>query len=483
LISSQPHEYPRDLLEVIKMNFKEAEEPTLAYAKSMLMLAGLAALSTAGCASYTPQPLPTKTDLHQSVSAIQVEPALLPFRSLVLHPFNPSDGLDIDEVAMLAVANNPQLRQARDDLGISRAQSFAAGLLPDPQLGITSDHPTNGTTGNTNAFNLNLNYDVSALLLRSSRVGSATAAEQQINLDLLWQEWQVVSQSRLLYTRLIAQQHLLSKLQASRGLLAKIYLHSQQALADGNITRDFASANLAALQNVERQINDLERSRLQNHASLCNLLGIAPGASLHLVGEPAPVEIDGATVHSGLEQRLDQRPDMRALQAGYRSQEEKFRGAILAQFPALNVGITRARDTSGLYTRGFGVSLSLPIFNANRGNIAIEKATRQKLFDEYQHRLNSAYGEIDIALANLTLLQDQLQRNQQGVAEFRTVAGNAETAYRAGNLAAPDYVRLQTALLDKQTESINLQESLMEQQIALETLLGPDLPKRNGSKQ
>jgi len=128
------------------------------------------------------------------------------------------------------------------------------------------------------------------------------------------------------------------------------------------------------------------------------------------------------------------------------------------------------------------VSLSLPIFNANRGNIAIEKATRKKLFDEYQDRLNSAYSEIDIALANLSLLQDQLQRTQLGVAEFSIVARNAEAAYRAGNLAATDYVRLKTALLDKQTESLNLQEALMEQQIALETLLGPDLPEQNGSK-
>jgi outer membrane protein TolC len=446
------------------------------------IFAGLIAFGLAGCASYDPQPLPTGINLPQTISTIPVEPAQLPFRRLSTHPFNPADGLDIDEVAMLAVANNPQLRQARDGLGIARAQSFAAGLLPDPQLGITSDHPTNGTTGNTNGFNLNLSYDVSALLLRSSRVGSATAAEQQINLDMLWQEWQVVSQARLLFTRLTTQQHLLPKLQDARNLLAERYQRSQQALAQGNITRDFASADLAALQIVERQINDLERSQLQNRASLDDLLGVAPGATLDLVGEPEPAAIDTAAVRANLVQRLALRPDLRALQAGYHSQEEKFRGSVLAQFPALNVGITRARDTSGLYTRGFGVSLSLPIFNANRGNIAIEKATRQKLYDEYQRRLNSAYSEIDTALANMTLLQDQLQRTRLGLAEFGTVARNAESAYRVGNLTAPDYVRLQTALLDKQTESLNLQEALMEQQIALETLLGPDLPKINGSK-
>lgn len=440
-------------------------------------------LSLAACASYAPKPLPEQVNLPRSASAIAVDPARLPFRSLSTHVFDPADGLDMDEVAMLAVANNPQLRQARDALGIARAQSFAAGLLPDPQLGISSDHPTNGTAGNTNAFNLNPSYDINALLRRSSRKNAAMAQEQQVNLELLWQEWQVVSQARLLFSRLTAQDSLMRKLQAARTLLAERYRRSQQALAAGNVTLNVASADLVALQGIERRINELERSRLKNSASLNRVLGLAADARLRLVGEPKAAAIDAAAVRAGLERRLAQRPDLQALQAGYRSQEEKFRGAVLAQFPALNIGLSRARDTSGIYTVGFGLTLSLPIFNRNRGNIAIEDATRKKLYDEYQNRLNAAYGEVAIALENLPLLHSQLRRTRNGVLELETVAKRAEAALRAGNLAAPDYVRLQTALLDKQIEAINLQEALMEQEIALQTLLGPDLPVRNRSSQ
>ena len=443
----------------------------------------LPALALAACATYTPRPLPERVDLPRSAAAISIDPASLPFRNLSTHIFDPANGLDIDEVAMLAVANNPQLKEMRDELGIARAQSFAAGLLPDPQLGASFDHPTNGTTGNSNGFSLNPSYDVSALLLRSSRVGAAGANLRRVNLELLWQEWQVVSQARLLFTRLRAQQALLWQARAADQLLAERYRRSRRALAAGNVTLDLASADLAALQQVERRSNELERSRLQDRAALDRLLGLAAGAPLDLVGEPTPAVIDAAGVRADLEQRLKQRPDLQALRAGYRSQEEKFRGAILAQFPALNIGLTRARDTSGLYTVGFGLSLSLPIFNANRGNIAIEKATRRKLYDEYQDRLNSAYGEVAIALENLPLLQDQLQRSRRGVIELETVAQRARAAYRAGNMSAPDYVRLQTALLDKRSEAIELQEALTEQRIALETLLGPELPGQNRSKQ
>ena len=128
---------------------------------------------------------------------------------------------------------------------------------------------------------------------------------------------------------------------------------------------------------------------------------------------------------------------------------------------------------------GFGVSLSLPIFNRNRGNVAIARVSRKKLFDEYQVRLNSATSEIAVALENLPLLQAQLRQAQQGLVQLQPVVARATTAFQSGNLAVADYVRLQTAWLDKQTEVINLTEALREQRIALETLLGPDLPERS----
>ena len=48
---------------------------------------------------------------------------------------------------MLAVANNPDLRVARDDAGVARAQAFAAGLLPDPQISLSADHPAGNVAG------------------------------------------------------------------------------------------------------------------------------------------------------------------------------------------------------------------------------------------------------------------------------------------------------------------------------------------------
>lgn len=443
------------------------------------LLLSLFVASLAGCATYQPLPLQTRQKFPDEVPHLIVHSARMPLPELASHRFDPSDGLDMTEVAMLAVANNPQLKVARDEAGIAQAQSFAAGLLPDPQLSLTRDFPINGTDGNTSAFNLGLSYDVSALLTRSAAKNSAQAAQRQTDLNLLWQEWQVVGQARLLFARSLGQQQLLAVLQKEQALLFSRSQRIQQALAQGNLTLDAANTDLAALQTLDTTINDLSRQISGNQHDLNALLGLAPDMQIQLVGgaQLPPIDEDGLKLD--MEKIGKRRPDLLALEAGYESQEQRFRQAVLGQFPALNIGLSRARDTSGLYTQGFGISISLPIFNRNRGNIAIEQATRQRLHDEYQMRINSAATDIARILEDQKLLEKQLQNVERGVDALAHAAENAQSAFDAGNIDMLAYTNLRTAWLAKQAEAIALKQTLLEQRVALLTLIGGELPVWN----
>ena len=432
-----------------------------------------AAALLAGCATYSPRPLPANAGLAPSAGAVAVDHARLPFADLATHRYDPSDGFDIDELAMLAVANNPDLRAARSALDVARAQSFQAGLLPDPQLALTADFPTNGTSGNTSALGINPTYDIGALLASSSRKAAATIAERRVNRELLWKEWQVVGRARLLYVRIVFRERLAATLGASREVLAAQLARSRAALAAGDLTLDRSAADAVALQALERRIDDLARKRAADRAALDALLGLEPGAPVRLAGIPPAAAIDGAAVMRDLDTRLAGRPDIAALRAGYRSQEAKFRAAVLGQFPSLNVGLTHARDTSGLYSLGFGLTMSLPIFDGNRGNVAIERATREKLREEYRARLASARSESATAFDNLRLLDAQIAGGRAALSDLATIASQAKTAYRQGDLAAAQYVQLQSARLEQEARNIELEEARMEQRIALESLLGP----------
>ena len=344
--------------------------------------------------------------------------------------------------------------------------------MPDPQLALTRDVPTNGGPGNTSAFSAGLSYDVNALLTRSARSAAASASARQVNLELLWQEWQVVGRARLLFVRNVEQQRLLEVLMPNRKTI-RIPLPGRKGRAGpGQHDARRGSADLAALQDAERQLNELERQVRRNRIELARLLGLAPDAELKLVGGAALAPLDPAQVRASLTQLGQRRPDLLALQAGYQSQEERFRAAVLAQFPALNVGLTRARDTSNLYTQGVGITLSLPIFNGNRGNIAIERATRQQLHDEYRLRLDDATAEVSALLGDQALLTEQLAGVKSALAALEQTSSSAAAALQDGNLSELAFANVRSALLAKRVEEITLEQRMLEQRIAILTLAG-----------
>lgn len=402
----------------------------------------------------------------------------MPTPELARHAFDPSDGLDMTEVAMLAVVNNPELRVVRDEAKVAEAQAFAAGILPNPQLSFSEDFPIQNDPALTTAYALGLSYDVTALVTRGATISAAKAESRKSDLTLLWQEWQVVSQARKLFIDSRQQQRILALLNEQREHFARRYDAMRRALDQGNATIDAVGPQLTALQDVQRQIHDVERQTVQTQHQLNALLGLAPDAQYELTGQPELAPVDADEIRAAMADLPRRRPDLLALEAGYEAQDQRYRQAILAQFPALTLGLQRARDTSDINTRGFTVSLSLPLFNRNQGNIAIEKATRQRLYDEYRARLQTTYSDVDRLLTGYRLLEHQLRETGAGIDELEQAAGHARAAYQAGLIDTLNYTNLESSLIAKKLEALNLELIMLEEQLALQTLIGSGLTER-----
>jgi outer membrane protein TolC len=430
----------------------------------------------AGCTWYHREPLAprdTSTTLA-SLSRVQIDPATMPLPELAGHRFDPSDGLDVEDIAMLAVANNPDLKLARDDLGIARAQAFSAGLLPDPQLAVSSDYP--GMEGATRAFNYGLTMDVLAILTRGPNKQSADATVAKTDLGLLWQEWQVVAQAKQLFIKALFQEDTLPLLAKQRDLSRTRYERMADAQRDGNLTEETLTAALTSYSDARKLYTDAERATEQTHHDLNLLLGLSPEVQLKLVGEPEDAPLDENAVHDAVVALPRRRPDLLALQAGYEAQEQKYRAAIMSQFPSLTVGFDRQRDTSNVYTSGFQISLSLPIFNRNRGNIAIEQSTRQRLRDEYQNRLNQAFADVAHLRADDTILSRQLEQTEAALPGTEYAASNASKAFAEHNLTLGAYTDAMLAALNKRVDIATLREARAEQRVGLQALLGSAIP-------
>lgn len=426
------------------------------------MLASLAlAIALSSCQSYQPLALDPKPRLMASPAELEGAPAGV--------------RLSVEDTARLAVENNPDLRAARTDRGLAQAELLQAGLLPNPQFtgsyGVLVKGPAS-----FDAWSAGLTQDIKALVTLSATRRSAGYAAQQVDANLLWQEWQVVGKARLLAVDLIEGEAQIRLLEETRSLFAQRYERTRRALQQGNADLTMVAPDLTALSDIQRQIADADRLRATRRHDLNALLGLAPDVVLPLADRVDLPPVDAAAARRMLEDLALRRPDLIALQLGYRAQEERLRGAILAQFPALVLGGTYATDPSHIFTAGPSVTLELPIFNRNQGNIAIARATRQKLHEEFAARLTAASGEISGMLAQQQLLQTQLEEARRQLATARRIADRAEAAFRSGNLDERGYIDLTMTRIAKQQQIIAIEQLLFEQRVALATVLGAGMP-------
>ncbi|HLI19236.1 MAG TPA: TolC family protein [Rhodanobacteraceae bacterium] len=444
----------------------------------------LATALLGGCATFHPLPLDNGRGVSR-VADLKVPASAMPTPALRAYTFDPANGLDVTEVAMLAVANDPQLRVQRDKAGVAQAQAYAAGLLPDPSVSYEHDRPTSNQPGTTDSYTASLSYDLGNLITRSARVKSARAGAQQVDLDLLWSEWQTIAEARTLFDQVYFQRKLIARLEAERAALAPVQSAITRALHAGDLTYDSASAGLNAASDVGNQLADAQRQLNLAEHDLHDLLGLDASVPLHLVGGPFTVEPNGDEVQRALADMTQRRPDLLALQAGYRAQNQTLRAAILAQFPALTVGFVRARDNSNISSAGFSVSLSLPLFDGNRGNIAIERATRQQLHDEYSARLLTDRNDVQRLLADLESDRTQLAALRLHAAQLAQAREVAKTNYAAGRLDWPTYLAIRANSLAADSTLLALEQNSHENAIALDALVGnwPDASLANNDQQ
>lgn len=355
-------------------------------------------------------------------------------------------------MVILAVVNNPMLKSARLNAGVATAELISAGLLPDPQLSVGFDHPTSGPPPLFNAYNLGLSENLKALVTRSAAKAQARAHAHEVNLQILWQEWQVAQKARELFIDARAQSQLQRVFTQARQLNAQHYRRDQTVLKRGNITLATVSADLIGLLDANTRLRQLQRQKNDTRHALNLLLGLKPGVQLRLLRGSDPIPLSRAQFESAVAALAHRRADLLALRAGYQSQEQALRKAILGQFPALTVGLTRGSDTDGVHTIGIGVSLSLPIFNRNRGAIAVQRTTRTALYQAYQARLDQALSESHRVWRATRIMAGQLKALQARLAELEQTTTTAEHSFKQGYLDAGTYISLRSSLLAKRAE-------------------------------
>lgn len=429
-------------------------------------------LGLSGCAGPSRLDLPERDGLAPTLAALKHDGAVL------------QTPLTLDAVAILVVQNNPDLRAVRAQAGVARAQLLQAGILPNPSV-TGAILPLAAGIGDTTAWNAGLTEDVRALILLRSRRQAARATAQQVDAQILWQEWQTIGRAWLLAVQIAEGDRARRLLDQSLGLYARRDRASEQAMLQGNATLSAVAPDRAALQGAKAQARDLARLQQQRRHELAALMGLMPDAPLPLADATSLPPEEPAAIEAMLPSLARRRPDLVALQLGYRAENARLRGALLARFPNLVFGVTGGSDNSNVRNVGPQVTLELPIFDRNQGGIAIETATRQQLNAEYAARLASSVGQVRAMLSEQAFQQQQIRALKRELVQAQADAVSAANALSAGNLDERSAVDMIATRFSKEVELVAIEQSIAEQQVAIAALLGlgmrpVSLPGSNG---
>jgi outer membrane protein TolC len=421
----------------------------------------------AACAAYHPQPLgPVASAPDPALSALA---ATIDRPYLTPQPVDLAAPLTPNALAVIAVLENPDLKALRTRAAVVEAQAFAARLLPDPSVALGADKLLAGPDM-SNALSGQIGFDLSMLRSRAAQRAKDRALTAQVRADIAWAEWQTACNARLQGARVAALAAQLPLAQTSAAATQKLYDEAARAATRGDIaaatldSRRLAALDAAAvLRGVER---DLAAARLE----LNRMLGLPPETVLRLASPETPLAPPPAATLAAL--ALDRRLDLVALRKGYDAAEADVRLAIIQQFPNLSLTLNGARDTSDNRTVGGQIGFTLPLWNRNRGAIAVSSATRAQLRAEYDARLIQTRADIAAAVSAIGISARQRDELDAQIPALRRNAALAAQAAARGDLARAVAETSEQTLRDRTLAALQLQQAVAEQAIALELLTG-----------
>lgn len=432
-----------------------------------------------GCASYAPEPLSENPALLSAslASAISSNPTDLGRPPLPAASIDLSRPLDGTAIGTLAVLGNADLRAQRTRAGISEAQLFAARLLPDPTFSIGVSKVLTGPDPFLDIAGA-LGFDLNQLRTRGVRLAQAGAHVRQVRLDLVWAEWQTAGQAEIQAIRIGSLESQYALAAASREMANRLFETSLRAASRGDLApNQLEAARIAAFDAAERA-RTMERDLAAARLELTKILGLPPQIRLVLAPTKPPATIPPADTLFAIARV--HRADLAALRAGYGAQEASVHKAILDQFPTLGLTVNGNRDSAGNLKFGPAVDLTLPLWNRNRGTIAVERATRSALKAEFEARLFQTRAEIAAAVSGFAVARQQHDAALHDIPALEKIAAASRRAAERGDLAIATAEAAEQALRDKELIAAQAGQALGEQAIALELLTGmprTDWPK------
>ncbi len=389
--------------------------------------------------------------------------------------------LTLDALVAEALEKNPELKFYEAEITAAKAGRKAAGLFANPELsGGVGQKTVHG--GGFSSEGVAWSMSVTQPFEWTGRIGLRKAiANHDIELATLGYErfkLALAGRVRLLAYGLFAAQE--------KSAAATEVAERFKALHEILVQRD--PAGLTPL--LEARVMEATELNAQRKASEALLATQAALLELNQLRGVAPEILLSVSQVQLTFRAPEERNALMAL-ARTNNFELRVRAVELAQqgfrvdlaknerYPAISVGPTISEERAGDRERvvGLGISLPLPLWNRNKGNI--ESAVARRMQAEVS--LNVTEREIqrkviEAAITYETKLREMAKWRPDAAQHFKEAAELADRHYRLGAVPISTYVELQKQYLDAVEGLLDTKKEALEAAAQLELLTGLPLP-------
>lgn len=355
---------------------------------------------TLGCAALASQLVLSGVAVAQQPSTAGLTQSTTRAQPQTLPAPSQSPGLTLDDLTRIALERNPRLAAAAFAVDAARGQALQAGLYPNPTVGVNLDE-LGDRTGPKGVNTLPL---VSQEIVTGGKLKLARAVAckevDQATLTLQSQRYAMLAEVRSSYFDVLALQRRIT-------LLNEMLKLADQSLEQ---TNKLLNANLVARLDLVQLEVERERLRMEEETArrelppalrkLAAVVGAGGSPSEQIIGTldlPLPnYDLDRTrdvvvTIH----------PEIRSAQLGVEKARLKLRREQAQPIPNVTVGagyVRQNQNQSDDWT--IGVSVPIPVWNRNQGNIAtavaqVSEATQSvgKVENELSERVATAFRE------------------------------------------------------------------------------------------
>ena len=286
----------------------------------------------------------------------------------------------LDDAQRLAAASNPTLRQAEAEIRAAKARMQQAGLYPNPTIGYTGDEIRGGSiNGGKQGFFVEQSIVTAGKLSKSRSVFQQETRIAEIEVEQ--QKTRVETSVKIAFYRVLAAQELLES-RRDLSQIAQLDEQSQEELA-----------RTGQVDESEKLEADIEVQRLQLAAYAEEEVLRAEWRKLAaIVGQPdLPQSVVAGDLEDGWPQINDQQileiiaslsPATRIAEAASARAAAEITRTKSAVIPDINLlgGLEYNNEPLGAVPQSIGweglaeLSVQIPIFNRNQGNVAEAQA-------------------------------------------------------------------------------------------------------------